>query len=360
MDFSHTPSFFLIMIIVLLGIAALAILVGAVVFIFGLKDSKKVPTGMMLGCGGLVGLVMLLGVAFVFYMNVMEPHGQSYDEADAFLMNEEALDSASSLTDEIPLVATSSDSASQSSRTKDSQESPERELLPTPAEPKDSNSSDAKTGATAEVAAETENDENHPKWLHKASGWKKGVYTKVISSDPMATVQECEKQLDTTIEIAFAEYVEEKFNVNGQQMAIADMGESAQKSMASKTLRRLNWNIGGLRSTLIQESFTKDYYSENLGQTLKQVYYLLEFDKEFQKDVARRFKEYESHARNRAGEENALTLLAMGGGIFLLLGATYGLLRFDTATKGYYTKWIVLTALFVVFPMILMFAWLAD
>ena len=182
-----------------------------------------------------------------------------------------------------------------------------------------------------------------PAWVRQPSGWKNGVYRVVLESDPFLTERECQRQLDNLIAVEVAQFANDR-DGRGWNYFDHQTDPSERGFYARRRLQDLDLTIGRVRSMAIKDSFVENYYSENAGRTMQRVFLLLEFDEAVQKDIDQRWKEYESRKKVRDAEE-ALVIVCVFGGVFLAgLGALYGLLRFDTATKGYYTKRLLIGA----------------
>lgn len=123
-----------------------------------------------------------------------------------------------------------------------------------------------------------------------------------------------------------------------------EMDEGNQTWFARSRLRDLDLSISDIQKTIVAKRHLENYELapveglDATDRTMKRKFLLLEFDKSTQVDIEERWKAAEHRAQARDAEEALFIVCGLGAIVLAVLGLIYALLRFDTATKGYYTK----------------------
>lgn len=156
-----------------------------------------------------------------------------------------------------------------------------------------------------------ESELTRPVWVDEMPDRESGTHTQVVSSGPHVRVQDAYKALDEQLKEETDAYV-------GWYL-----GNDAAPRVIDFDLQYIKKN---LRNPELSFSETRDY---SVGP-MNVMYARLDFDKQFRGQLDQRWQDEVS--KNRLW----ITALA-GGGVFLLLLTTFGYLRLDTATRGYYT-----------------------
>jgi hypothetical protein len=154
--------------------------------------------------------------------------------------------------------------------------------------------------------------DNRPEWLDQGYFRVGDVVRRVVSAGPYATIEECELAMRSEIDNAVCRHVA---TLVGEQPV----------SMAAI----------GITPAFVMRECVVDQYAEQreseTGFTVWNQYARLEFSPSIDNRLIDRFQATE-RTRRVAGVALA------GGGVMGLLAVVLGLLRLDTATKGYYTK----------------------
>lgn len=157
-----------------------------------------------------------------------------------------------------------------------------------------------------------------PKWVVNPPKWVGQVYRETVTSDPFVSDDECRRQLEQEqLPQAVARRIE--------QIASAKAG--GQVVIGSP----LSLGIGPdyILREICRDEFTGSIES-SVGD-MKKVHVLLEFDENVDNHLLDAWLRHERNRRlTSLGEIAALSLTG--------LAAIYGLLRFDTWSKGYYSK----------------------
>ena len=91
---------------------------------------------------------------------------------------------------------------------------------------------------------------------------------------------------------------------------------------------------GYIRRNICKDEYVETYMSDAVQREMTKVYILMEFDAEAQRRLRRKWKDSQLEER--------LAIVGVGSGaVLLLIGAVFGFLKFDTATKGFYTKRLI-------------------
>lgn len=166
-----------------------------------------------------------------------------------------------------------------------------------------------------------ENKQLPPPWVTTPPKWVGQVYRESVSSDPFVSEEECRRQLETVqIPQSVARRIE--------QLASAQVGHEV------KVVNPFALGIGldYIFREVCRDDFTGTVDS-SVGE-MKKTHVLLEYNPSVDKDLVEAWLRTERHARLESfGTIAGLSLCG--------LAAVYGLLRFDTWSRGYYTKQLI-------------------
>ncbi|MBN1852367.1 MAG: hypothetical protein JW829_06570 [Pirellulales bacterium] len=173
-----------------------------------------------------------------------------------------------------------------------------------------------------------------PPWLDQASGWTNGNYHMVLVSDPCLSVEECERQLNEKLLQVTGQFIYDQFC---QQFAYYP-----EEWYIRGLIRGMRLTPSYIREKIARQSYVENHYSESLGREMKRVHLLVEFDKDARESLQNKWREYESQREAREAAEIQIIVCAIVLALLAFLGLIYGFLKFDTATKGYYTKRVLI------------------
>ena len=144
------------------------------------------------------------------------------------------------------------------------------------------------------------------------------IYKRVISSDPFSTVEECQKQLEGLLQNEVQERLQALTSEKGKQNSI----------LVPPT------ESFGIGLSYIIREICQDEYTETIEASfgeMKRVWVLMQFSPAVENHLLESWQQHQRRYRlSVVGKFAALTLT--------LLASVYGLLQFDTWTRGYYTK----------------------
>jgi len=169
----------------------------------------------------------------------------------------------------------------------------------------------------AENKPEQLNKPPKPDWLENPPKRMGNLYRQVVSSEPFYSVKECDQQL----EILLLEAVRERLQT------LASDG-------VSQSVLLPDLNSFGISQSYISREICKDEFTETVSFSLgemKRVHVLMEFSPVVEDHLLATWKQHER--RHRLGVVGKFAALALS-----LLASVYGLLQFDTWTRGYYTR----------------------
>jgi flagellar basal body-associated protein FliL len=164
--------------------------------------------------------------------------------------------------------------------------------------------------------AETET-KKRPEWVDKPPKRVGDVHKVVVESDPFITVDECFVQLEQR----FPEEVERRLAklVPSDQRSLVEHSSLAGSGVGLDYIMR---EICLLQHTEVVES--------SVG-AMRKVYVLMEFTPAIEKHL---LQSWQSQLRRH----RLTSVFLIAGGILAALAMLYGMLQFDTWTRGYYTK----------------------
>lgn len=149
-----------------------------------------------------------------------------------------------------------------------------------------------------------------PAWIAAPRVRSQEVDTEVVTAGPYSTRGECDRALDEAMLLATRDYVDDYLD----QPAAAE---------------RIGVNLDFVRRHALADTHNEEIVV-SIGP-MRQGHALLEFDEEFRQEIRHRWQQ-------------ALVTLRLGMiglisvGVVGLLGLVYGLLRYDTSTRGYYSR----------------------
>jgi hypothetical protein len=191
-----------------------------------------------------------------------------------------------------------------------------------------------------------------PKWMDEPQKMVGTNFRQVVVAGPYATPEECYAKTDELLKIATDNYVKQFSGGrrDDQSLTTAQQGSPLVKIMnfRSNALEQM-----GIDVAYIRREIAKDEYLETVDSSvgpMKNLYTLMEFSPDVDRELHLRWDEM-----RRGGRLTAVGLLS--GSIIGMIGLVFGLLKVDTATKGYYSK-----RLFIGVPALLAIAlstWLA-
>jgi len=155
-----------------------------------------------------------------------------------------------------------------------------------------------------------------PEWVAKPPKTVGNIYRQVLTSDPFSTATEGRQQLEAQLLEAVGDRVE--------HVAAGELGRPVEVDSPLPI---------GISLEYIFRNVCRDEFTETVESSvgdMKKVHLLLEFDPAVDRELQTAWLKSERQAR--------ITSVAKAM-IFCLTGlaVVYGLLRFDTATRGYYT-----------------------
>jgi hypothetical protein len=254
----------------------------------------------------------------------------------------EADDESVPASEELPTAEAAETSSDEATEVSSSASASSTNDQATPALPVSTASSRGGSAKSAEAVVTTsQTTAERPDWTNGPSGFgEDGIYRRVVVSDRWSTENECDKQLREKLIVAVAQSVGELMDAEFPYY----MDEGNRTWAARSRLRDLDLSMSDIQKTMVAKRHLENYELapveglEAIDLTMKRKFLLLEFDKSTQVDIEERWKAAEHRAQARDAEEALFVVCGLGAIVLAVLGLIYGLLRFDTATKGYYTK----------------------
>ena len=187
------------------------------------------------------------------------------------------------------------------------------------------------------IGGEVPANQPRPAWVDEPQKQVGNVLRLVTVAGPYTTSEECYQKTDQLLKIATDNYV--KHYIWGlddyPSLTTAQDGSPSVKitNFRSATLDRM-----GIDLVYIRREIAKDEYLETVERSvgpMKNLYSRLEFTPDIDRDLRTRWTEFERQAR--------VTEVGLLSGTLLgVIGLVFGLLKIDTATKGYYSRWLFL------------------
>lgn len=154
--------------------------------------------------------------------------------------------------------------------------------------------------------------QTRPDWVDITPKRVGNVYRQVISSSPYSTDTECHASLEPELR----EVVRRR---------IAHLTDGRYRP----TIESLGFDLGFVLKEICRQEWVETVDS-SVGE-MKRVHVLMEFDASIDKQLRGAYRDYQR--KFRIAEVGSIAGLALGGLVLL-----YGLLKFDTWTRGYYSK----------------------
>jgi len=165
-----------------------------------------------------------------------------------------------------------------------------------------------------EQKTEKANEIVRPDWVDTSPKRIGNVYREVVTSGPYSTPEECHRALERG---PFREVVRRRI-------------EQLTGASEYPKLERLGLDIGFVLSDICRKQWIETIESPSVGE-MKIVHVQMEFDASANNRLRTAYRNYKR--QSRIVEVGGIAALAIGG-----LAMLYGLLKFDTWTRGYYTK----------------------
>ena len=189
---------------------------------------------------------------------------------------------------------------------------------------------DKKQRSPIQLTAATEPEESEqpaaaevppPDWVVHPPKRIGNTYRRVVVSDPFSTTDECYRDLEPKLRQAVYE------QIASQHPAVTD-----ERNYVNR--------MHGMYLPLdyILREICHGEYVESIDATfgeMKKVHLLMEFDQSIMQHLNRLWKNYQRQERLQG-------VVRFAGAGLLVLGLAYGMLKFDTFTRGYYTRRLLL------------------
>jgi len=163
----------------------------------------------------------------------------------------------------------------------------------------------------------TESKPTKPDWVKNPPKRVGNLFRRVVSSEQYYTTEECHQHLEQQLQRAARERV---------QTLVAD---GDVQSIFAPDPDSFGIGLGYIMREICQDEYTETL-TASFGE-MKRVYVLMEFSPAVENHLLAEWKEHER--RHRLGVVGIFAAATLS-----LLAGVYGLLRFDTWTRGYYTK----------------------
>lgn len=162
------------------------------------------------------------------------------------------------------------------------------------------------------------NGEMPPHWVLSPNKVVGGVYRQVVASDPFVTEAECRRQLESEL----------------LPNVVSNRLEQLLESKIHRKVRVENLVQYGIGMDFILSEICADEFTATVDSSvgpMKKIYVLMEFNSWVDGAIVAKWTRHESDTRlARFGKIAGLTLAG--------LASVWGLLRFDTYSRGYYSK----------------------
>ncbi|QDS97750.1 hypothetical protein [Adhaeretor mobilis] len=180
---------------------------------------------------------------------------------------------------------------------------------------------ESETTTTSKTQASKETElKPRPAWVSNPPKRVGNVNRRSVSSGPYKTLRECYFGIESGLE----EATEERFNQVVQ----------SQAGMSRSHLSIRRYNIGP--ETILREFCSEEYIerveSPSVGE-MKKLHVLMEFGPEQDRYLLNQWRRYER-------DERIAVVLVTATLVLGTFAFVWGLLWFDTWTRGYYTKWL--------------------
>ena len=176
-----------------------------------------------------------------------------------------------------------------------------------------------------------------PAWIDDAPKRVGNTWRRVIATDEFATTQECDREADRLLRRATFEHLQSLVGKFDDHIAPRIISVDITDEIASSDEDRSaagHLNAMGITIDYIRREIARDEYLETVERSfgpMKKLYTLVEFTPAVDRDLRARWDDFRRQERFAAVSFGAASVLG-------LLGLAWGLLKVDTATKGYYSK----------------------
>ncbi len=176
------------------------------------------------------------------------------------------------------------------------------------------------------------NSEPPPAWLKQGATRTGDVWREIVVSDRYELRQDAELELERLMIVATGRVIDDVLGRPSWARAFVD--EQHQYRHAERLLRDLDLRPGDIWS-----NYSVEEYTENARSVMDRPQYrwhvLLEYDQQDREDIVRRWQRHQS-------EERVTGVALVAAAVMGVLALAYGVLKFDTATKGYYTRRLII------------------
>jgi hypothetical protein len=193
-----------------------------------------------------------------------------------------------------------------------------------------------------------------PPWVAKGPHQEGGSRFAVVVTDPFSkySLDNADRQLTQLVVIASSEVASDLVGVYGPHYYPPDAGPNPNWTADIGTrywyaLEHLQGMLtpGTIRNKVLRETYVEDLDLDLPSGPMIRVHALLEFDEPFQRTLQERWQQ--AQAQKRLG-----VIGVIAAGVLGFLGLVWGVLKFDTATKGYYTKRLIVGGVLVTIAVI--------
>jgi hypothetical protein len=180
---------------------------------------------------------------------------------------------------------------------------------------------------------------SRPAWIDDAPKRVGNTWRDVIATDEFATNEECDREADRLLRRATFEHLQSlvgklDYDRRPRIVPVDTVDEtviSDEDRFAAGHLNAMGITIGYIRREIAQDEYLETV--ERSFGPMKKLYTLVEFTPAVDRDLRARWDDFRRQERFAAVGVGAASVLG-------LIGVAWGLLRVDTMTKGYYSKWL--------------------
>jgi hypothetical protein len=196
-------------------------------------------------------------------------------------------------------------------------------------------SSDATSDLNEKIGGELPSNKPRPAWVDEPQKLVGNVFRQVLVAGPYATSEECSAKTDELLKMATDNYVKRFIANTGDDRPLVTVQEGSPSvkitNFRSAALEQMGIDLSYIRREIARDN---DEYFETVGSSvgpMKNLYTRLEFTPEIHRELKTRWDELQRVSR-------VTTIGLLSGSILGVIGLAFGLLKVDTATKGYYSK----------------------
>jgi hypothetical protein len=172
-----------------------------------------------------------------------------------------------------------------------------------------------------------------PTWVDEPQKQVGNVLRQVVVAGPYATPEECYAKTDELLKIATDNYVKQFLGGMNEGRLLTTVQEGSPLVKITN-FRSLALERMGIDLAYIRREIAKDEYLETVERSvgpMKNLSTLLEFSPDVERELRSRWNVLQRDAR--------LSVIGLlSGSVLGVIGLAFGLLKIDTATKGYYSK----------------------